>query len=79
VIRNAGCFSASNFFNIRLVQVTLKKDRWSIVFLFCSLPKALDKLFSTEVRLRALVGQRKKCTNPDAPSGAPPTMKRDYT
>jgi len=62
VIRSAGCFSASDFFNIRLVQVTLRKDSWSIVFLFRWLPKALEKLFSTEERPRALVGQRKICT-----------------
>ncbi len=41
---NAGCFFASDFFNSRLVEVTLKKDIWSIKFLFCWLPKALEKL-----------------------------------
>jgi hypothetical protein len=62
MIRNAACFSASDFFNIKLVQVTLKKDRWSSVFRFCWRPKALEQPFSTQERLRALVGQRRKWT-----------------
>jgi hypothetical protein len=45
-----------DFFNIRLVQVTLKKGSRSIVFPCCWLPEALQKLFSTEERPRAFIG-----------------------
>jgi len=62
VIRDAGCCSAFDVVHIRLVQVTLHKDNWSLVFLFCRLPRAREKLFSTEERFRALVGQRKQRT-----------------
>jgi hypothetical protein len=51
-----------DFFHSRLVQVTLKKGNPSLVFPCCWLPKALEKLFSTEERRRALLGQRKNCT-----------------
>jgi hypothetical protein len=48
VRRNAGCFSAPDVFTIRLAQGTLNRGQPGIVCPCCWLPKALQKLFSTE-------------------------------